>query len=149
MNATLSPTTTDPLREETRFLGRLLGSVIRETQGEDAFATIEAVRQAAIDFRRAADEKSAAAARAKLDDLLNPLSVDDTLSIVRAFSYFLLLANLAEDRALTLAATSLGATSIKADQRQTIGEAIAVAKKAGATQAQLNTWLTQAKVAPV
>ena len=90
-NEAPSNVTIDPLREETRFLGRLLGSVIRETQGDDAFATIEAVRQAAIDFRRAGDATAATAARAKLDDLLNPLSVDETLSIVRAFSYFLLL----------------------------------------------------------
>ena len=83
-----TPAIVDPLREETRFLGRLLGGVIRDTQGEETFATIEAVRQAAIDFRRAADDPAATAARAKLDDLLNPLSVDETLSIVRAFSYF-------------------------------------------------------------
>ena len=134
----------DPLREETRFLGRLLGSVIRETQGEEAFATIEAVRQAAIDFRRAGDAASATAARAKLEDLLNPLSVDETLSIVRAFSYFLLLANLAEDRALTLKAATH-----TADQRQTIGDAIAAAKENGATSQQLNGWLDHAKVVPV
>jgi phosphoenolpyruvate carboxylase len=144
VNATANPTVIDPLREETRFLGRLLGNVIRETQGEDAFATIEAVRHAAIDFRRSRDETSATAARAKLDDLLNPLSVDETLSIVRAFSYFLLLANLAEDRALALEAATNAA-----DKSQTISEAIAVAKKSGATQKQLSAWLTHAKVAPV
>ncbi len=144
VNATANSTPIDPLREETRFLGRLLGSVIRETQGESAFATIEAVRHAAIDFRRAADDISATAARSKLDDLLNPLSVDDTLSIVRAFSYFLLLANLAEDRALALAAASTAS-----DHRQSIGDAIASVKKAGATSHQLDAWLSQAKVAPV
>jgi phosphoenolpyruvate carboxylase len=142
--ANTSPTLIDPLREETRFLGRLLGSVIRETQGEDAFATIEAVRHAAIAFRRAADRESAAVARATLDDLLNPLSVDETLSIVRAFSYFLLLANLAEDRAL-----ALQASTEHADTRQSIGDAIALAKQTGATLSALHTWLTQAKVAPV
>jgi phosphoenolpyruvate carboxylase len=147
VNATTTATPIDPLREETRFLGRLLGSVIRETQGEEAFATIEAVRNAAIDFRRAADEKSATAARAKLDDLLNPLSVDETLSIVRAFSYFLLLANLAEDRALALAASITTANTN--DQHQTISEAIATAKKFGATPQQLSAWLTHAKVVPV
>ena len=134
----------DPLREETRFLGRLLGSVIRETQGEAAFATIEAVRQAAIDFRRATDDTGASAARAKLDNLLNPLSVDETLSIVRAFSYFLLLANLAEDRSLALQATSK-----QADRSQSIGVALEVARAAGATPERLAHWLMHAKVAPV
>jgi phosphoenolpyruvate carboxylase len=139
-----SPTNIDPLREETRFLGRLLGGVIRDTQGEETFATIEAVRQAAIDFRRASDTASATAARAKLDDLLNPLSVDETLSIVRAFSYFLLLANLAEDRALALQA-ALNQT----DRSQSIAAALDVARAAGATPGRLAHWLQHAKVAPV
>ncbi len=152
MNATLASTpvtslaaaAVDPLREETRFLGRLLGSVIRETQGEQTFATIEAVRHAAIDFRRATDAASAKSARAKLDDLLNPLSVEETLSIVRAFSYFLLLANLAEDRALALQAASKNA-----DRSQSIGAALEIARNAGATPERLAYWLTHAKVAPV
>jgi phosphoenolpyruvate carboxylase len=143
-SASATPATVDPLREETRFLGRLLGGVIRDTQGEETFATIEAVRQAAIDFRRASDDPSATAARAKLDDLLNPLSVDETLSIVRAFSYFLLLANLAEDRALALQA-SLNQT----DRSQSIAAALEVARNAGATPERLAHWLTHAKVAPV
>ncbi len=151
MNANLATASTsasasiiDPLREETRFLGRLLGGVIRDTQGEETFATIEAVRQAAIDFRRASDDPSATAARAKLDDLLNPLSVDETLSIVRAFSYFLLFANLAEDRALALQA-ALNQT----DRSQSIAAALEVARHAGATPKRLAHWLTHAKVAPV
>ncbi len=139
-----TPTIVDPLREETRFLGRLLGGVIRDTQGEETFATIEAVRQAAIDFRRAVDAVSATAARAKLDDLLNPLSVDETLSIVRAFSYFLLFANLAEDRAL-----ALQAASNQTDRSQSIAAALGVALNAGATPERLAHWLTHAKVAPV
>jgi phosphoenolpyruvate carboxylase len=144
ISTSASATIVDPLREETRFLGRLLGGVIRDTQGEETFATIEAVRQAAIDFRRASDAASATAARAKLDDLLNPLSVDETLSIVRAFSYFLLLANLAEDRALALQA-SLNQT----DRSQSIAAALEVARNAGATPERLAHWLTHAKVAPV
>lgn len=139
-----APASVDPLREETRFLGRLLGGVIRDTQGEETFATIEQVRQAAIDFRRAADDPSATAARAKLDDLLNPLSVDETLSIVRAFSYFLLFANLAEDRALALQA-ALNQT----DRSQSIAAALDMARNAGATPERLAHWLAHAKVAPV
>ena len=82
-----------PLREDIRLLGRLLGETIREQEGDDAFETVETVRQLAVRFRRDGD----AQARNKLVKRLNALSRDRTVSVVRAFSYFSHLANIAED----------------------------------------------------
>ena len=82
-----------PLREDIRLLGRLLGETIREQEGGDAFETVETVRQLAVRFRRDGD----AQARNKLVKRLNALSRDRTVSVVRAFSYFSHLANIAED----------------------------------------------------
>ena len=79
---------------DIRFLGRILGDVIREQEGKDAFDLIERVRQLSVAYRLKRD----AAAGKTLDRLLKNLTVDQTVSVVRAFSYFSHLANIAEDR---------------------------------------------------
>jgi phosphoenolpyruvate carboxylase len=83
-----------PLIDDIRLLGRILGDVIREQEGEDAFSLIEKIRQLSVAFRRDADT----AADKALNHLLKSLSSDQTVSVVRAFTYFSHLANLAEDR---------------------------------------------------
>ncbi len=83
----------EPLRTDIRLLGRLLGDTVREQEGEAVFDIVERVRQTAIRFARDGDP----AARAELASLLDPLPRDVTQSVVRAFSYFLQLANIAED----------------------------------------------------
>jgi len=80
--------------DDIRLLGRILGDVIREQEGDAAFALIENIRQLSVAFRRDADH----AANRALSKLLNSLSGDQTVSVVRAFTYFSHLANLAEDR---------------------------------------------------
>jgi phosphoenolpyruvate carboxylase len=83
-----------PLVEDIRLLGRILGDVIREQEGKDAFELVERVRQLSVAYRLKAD----ASAGRVLDRLLKNLSVDQTVSVIRAFSYFSHLANIAEDR---------------------------------------------------
>jgi phosphoenolpyruvate carboxylase len=83
-----------PLVEDMRLLGRLLGEVIREQDGEPAYALVEQTRILSVAFRREADPAAGAALR----KLLKSLSADSTVSVIRAFSYFSHLANLAEDR---------------------------------------------------
>ena len=83
-----------PLVEDIRLLGRLLGDVIREQEGQAAFELIERVRQLSVAYRI---HKDASAGRV-LDRLLKNLSADQTVSVIRAFSYFSHLANIAEDR---------------------------------------------------
>ncbi len=83
-----------PLIEDIRLLGRLLGDVIREQEGQSAFDLIEQVRRLSVAFRRHAD----ATADQSLKKLLKSLSADQTVSVIRAFTYFSHLANLAEDR---------------------------------------------------
>ena len=41
-----------PLREDIRLLGRLLGDTVREQEGADTFETIERIRRSSITFRR-------------------------------------------------------------------------------------------------
>ena len=83
----------EPLRTDIRLLGRVLGDTVREQEGEAVFDIVERVRQTAVRFAREGDP----AARAELAALLDPLPRDTTQAVVRAFSYFLQLANIAED----------------------------------------------------
>ncbi len=83
-----------PLVEDIRLLGRILGDVIREQEGIAAYELIEQVRKLSVAFRRDADVESDKA----LKKLLKGLSGDQTVSVIRAFTYFSHLANLAEDR---------------------------------------------------
>ena len=85
-----------PLREDTRLLGRLLGDVLRAQTGEAGYARIEAIRQTAVRFRRAVEDDAPGVKR-ELDALLHDLPIAQTLDIVRAFSYFSHLVNIAED----------------------------------------------------
>jgi phosphoenolpyruvate carboxylase len=83
-----------PLVDDIRLLGRILGEVIREQEGKDAYELVEKVRQLSVAFRLKQD----ASAGKALDRLLKNLTVDQTVSVIRAFSYFSHLANIAEDR---------------------------------------------------
>jgi phosphoenolpyruvate carboxylase len=83
-----------PLVEDIRLLGRVLGDVIREQEGKEAYELIERVRQLSVAYRLKAD----ASAGRVLDRLLKNLSAEQTMTVIRAFSYFSHLANIAEDR---------------------------------------------------
>ncbi len=83
-----------PLMEDIRLLGRILGDVIREQDGVAAFELVERIRTLSVSFRRHADHEADRA----LKKLLKGLSADQTVSVIRAFTYFSHLANLAEDR---------------------------------------------------
>ncbi len=82
------------LREDRRLLGRLLGDVIAEQVGEETRGRIEAIRQTAVRFRRTGEH---AAVKAELEAMLEALPMDEVRHVVRAFSYFSHLLNIAED----------------------------------------------------
>ncbi|MFY7872327.1 MAG: phosphoenolpyruvate carboxylase, partial [Limnohabitans sp.] len=83
-----------PLVEDIRLLGRLLGDVIRLQEGPEAFELVEQIRKLSVAFRRDADHEADKA----LKKLLKQLPGDRSVSVIRAFTYFSHLANLAEDR---------------------------------------------------
>ena len=80
-----------PLRDDIRLLGRVLGEVIGEQAGDDVLALVESTRVEAFKVRRSeVDRKELAQRLAELD-------VRSANHVIRAFSHFSLLANLAED----------------------------------------------------
>lgn len=89
-----APDKDQPLINDIRLLGRLLGDVIREHEGVAIYELIEQIRQLSVAYRRQADH----AADRQLKKLLKGLTDDQAVSVIRAFTYFSHLANLAEDR---------------------------------------------------
>ena len=82
-----------PLREDVRLLGEELGAVLRGQAGDELFDTVETIRQVAVESRSQGEMQVA-----KLRELLDPLDDETLLEVARAFSQFLNLANIAEQR---------------------------------------------------
>ncbi|MBI1889613.1 MAG: phosphoenolpyruvate carboxylase [Burkholderiales bacterium] len=132
------------LKEDIRLLGRLLGDVLREQEGAAVFDVVENVRQTAVRFRRDSDPQAAA----ELDHMLKKLTRDQTITVVRAFSYFSHLANIAEDqhhirrrRAHMLAGSP--------PQPGSIALALSRLDKAGLTGGTVRQFLKGALISPV
>jgi phosphoenolpyruvate carboxylase len=82
------------LVEDIRLLGRILGETLRRHEGEETYEVVETIRRLAVASRRLEDVDS----RRSLTETLDALTDDQAVAVVRAFSYFSLLANIAEDR---------------------------------------------------
>ena len=85
----------DPLAREVKLLGALLGQVIVEQEGEAALDMVERVRRATIDIRRG---HHARARRARLQSVLEALDPSAIELLIRAFSIYFQLTNLAEEK---------------------------------------------------
>ena len=84
-----------PLRDDVRLLGTLLGETLVRQEGEDLFRRVERIRALA---KRARREDSEDAFRALADEVA-AMPLDAATPVARAFSQFLHLANVAEQRA--------------------------------------------------
>ncbi len=82
------------LRDDIRLLGRILGDTVRDQEGPGVFDLVERIRQTSIRFHRDDDKP----ARRELEAILDGMSTAETVLVVRAFSYFSHLANIAEDQ---------------------------------------------------
>ena len=79
-----------PLRDDVRLLGEVLGRVLRHHEGDEIFERVEHVREAAKMARTSDDELE------RIDQLLREMPMASALTVARAFAHFLTLANIAE-----------------------------------------------------
>jgi phosphoenolpyruvate carboxylase len=133
-----------PLRDDIRLLGRILGDTIRSQEGEPVFEIVERIRRTSIRFHRDEDE----AARHELEATLNSLSHGQSIQIIRAFSYFSHLANIAEDQH-HIRRTRAHALAASAPREGTMAHALARARDAAVSRSQLQSFFTNALVCPV
>ena len=112
---------TEPMREDIRLLGTILGDTVREQNGEEVFDLVERARVESFRVRRSEID------RAELAGMFDGIDIHQAIPVIRAFTHFALLANVAEDihrerrRAIRVAAgeppqdSSLAATYLKLD----------------------------------
>jgi phosphoenolpyruvate carboxylase len=126
---------TEPMREDIRLLGAILGDTVREQNGDEVFDLVERARVESFRVRRSEIE------RTEVARTFEGIDIHKAIPVIRAFSHFALLANVAEDihrerrRAIHLAAgkppqdSSLAATYLKLDAAelgsQTVADALA------------------------
>jgi len=126
---------TEPMREDIRLLGTILGDTVREQNGEHVFELVERARVESFRVRRSEID------RADLARMFDGIDIHEAIPVIRAFTHFALLANVAEDihrerrRAVHVAAgepppnSTLAATYAKLDAAQldsaTVAQALA------------------------
>ncbi|MGA2950825.1 MAG: phosphoenolpyruvate carboxylase [Caulobacteraceae bacterium] len=125
------------LQSDIRFLGRVLGDVIRAEDGEAVFNQIEAIRQASVAFHR---DGSAETGR-RLAERLGGLSLDETVRFAHSFACFLQITNIAEDRAQR----SFGGEA----RGDTLAGAVDAAEADGVDRSEIRRLLETAFIAPV
>jgi len=135
----MTPSLPDQLRSTIRFLGRVLGDVIRDQDGQAVFDQIEDIRQASVAFHREGTPEAAQAMAAKLEGL----SLPETVRFAHSFATFLQITNLAEDQ---IQRRRGRAGDLRAD---TLAGAIRTLEAEGVTLAQVVELLQGALVAPV
>ena len=132
------------LRNDIRLLGRILGDTVRDQEGADAFDLVERIRQTSIRFHRDDDKP----ARRELELILDSMSISQTVRIVRAFSYFSHLANIAEDQnniRQMRARSTAGGTPLPG----TLPLTLTHARAAGFSAADLRKFFSDALISPV
>jgi phosphoenolpyruvate carboxylase len=81
------------LKENIRYLGKILGEAILNKEGQETFDVIENIRRTAVRSHRKKDKSAAIL----LEDMLKNLSPEQAVPVIRAFSHFKHLVNIAED----------------------------------------------------
>ncbi len=82
---------TEPMRDDIRLLGTILGDTVREQNGDAVFDLVERARIASFKVRRSEIE------RAEVAEMFAGIDIHQAIPVIRAFSHFALLANVAED----------------------------------------------------
>ncbi len=82
---------TEPMRDDIRLLGTILGDTVREQNGDAVFDLVERARIASFKVRRSEID------RAEVAQIFDGIDIHRAIPVIRAFSHFALLANVAED----------------------------------------------------
>jgi phosphoenolpyruvate carboxylase len=133
-----------PLRDDIRMLGRVLGNTIRAQEGEAVFERVERIRSASLRFHRNQDKS----AQSEFEALLTALNGRNTIQIIRAFTTFSHLANIAEDQH-HIRRVRAHALAESAPREGSMTHSLSRACAAGVTAEQLTAFFADAFVSPV
>jgi phosphoenolpyruvate carboxylase len=114
----------DPLAREVKLLGALLGQVIVEQEGPDRLTQVESIRRRTIALRATSDDATRIRLAAELAAEFDALTVDDAEAVIRAFSLYFQLVNVAEERARVRGIRGRRRSARGAVTRGSVGEAM-------------------------
>lgn len=135
----------DLLSANIRALGDALGRIITTQQGPDALALVEQVRRMAKELRNAPHETDPQA----LPRLIADLSLPQLQSLVKAFTLYFGLVNLAEGVERLRALRVRDLRNAPAPRAESIADAIALLKRHGVPADAIQAWLDHALIMPV
>ncbi len=134
-----------PLRSDVRFLGRLLGEVLVEQEGEGLFSVEEVIRKLSI-RRRRGPRTGRAEAQKELVRLLEALPIEQAEPVLRAFSMYFRLVNIAEQHHRIRRARAHASQPGEAPQRGSLAAVMLTAKKAGVSAEAMREALARLEV---
>ncbi|MBS1226046.1 MAG: ppc [Proteobacteria bacterium] len=141
------PTPSDqPLRDRVKLLGQLLGDTLRDQEGRAVLEAVETLRQGFIELRR--QPEAAPDDREQLMRLIAALNPDMLNHVVRAFSAYFTLANIAEEN-FQHQLRRQQVQSGKPLWRGSFDETLRTLRAAGVSAGQLQTLLDQLCFMPV
>jgi phosphoenolpyruvate carboxylase len=132
-----------PLRDDVSVLGQLLGEVLIEQHGPELLEQVELVRKASI-LRREGEKDSALV----LEHTLKTLSTDQLQLIVKAFSSYLRLANIAE-KVHRIRRNRFYLRNHESRQRGSFEDIIQSLEQSGISHTQLQNALDGLQIRPV
>ena len=97
VRSTVDDDSFDKLRADVDFLGTALGDVVRELEGAELFELVERVRGLSKNIRGDDAPGSGARMRTELAELLARLEAEQAEKLLRAFTVYFQLVNLAEE----------------------------------------------------
>ena len=133
-----------PLLENIRLVGGLLGDTIRAQEGEAIYGLIEEIRRTSVRFHRDGDDD----AKGELERTLQDLSPSQAVQVIRAFSYFSHLANIAED-GHHIRRTRSHNIAGSPPRRGTIADALTRVLGAGHSARDVKAFFNDAQISPV
>jgi phosphoenolpyruvate carboxylase len=135
------------LREDIRFLGNLLGEILREQAGADIFEAEETLRQGFKALRQA--DADGAELKPRLLELVATMPTDAAAKVVRAFAIYFQLVNLAEQhhRVRRVRAYAMAADPVPA--RGSLGDVVARLAASGVSSQAVRALLPKLLIAPV
>jgi len=146
-----------PLRRDVGSMGRLLGVVIREQAGEESFAVEEELRQLAINHRHLNNDQGEACLDfpgelellERAVQIITRLTIAESQQIVKAFSTYFELTNLAETNHRKRRFRASRLVSGEADKPGSLRGTLQRMHSAGVSVDEALDWLGQIQVVPV
>ena len=135
----------EPLQEQVRIVGNLLGEVLKEQEGEEVFEAVEHLRRGYISLKHQDDTKK----RSALKSYIEALDNHKLRQVTRAFNVFYILSNIVEEDYLHRERRNLYKNEEKNLWKGSFLNTISEIKDFGLTAPQLQKVIDQLQYSPV